>query len=200
MNSAAIPFPDSGLALDGLLELTEGVDLHGGLYQANCKKASFGCLEDLTSSEHFVPLEIRASRSLLDGEEGNYRLMGFYRESEGRTGHGWSFSFDQTLGPVQAFLRGSFADGEISDFETAWSMGASFAAPLGRSHDAIGLGWARGEPKADKPNEELVELFWRFQVHRYVSISPDVQWVKNPADNPDEDNTVVLGVRLLISL
>ena len=65
VNSAAIPFPDSGLALDGVLEIGAGLDLHGGLYQANCKKASFECLEDLNGSEYFLPVEVRAGRSLL---------------------------------------------------------------------------------------------------------------------------------------
>ena len=44
----------------------------------------------------------------------------------------------------------------------------------------------------------VAELFTRLQVTENLQITPDIQYIKNPALNPDEDHSVVLGLRMRV--
>ena len=45
-------------------------------------------------------------------------------------------------------------------------------------------------------NEAVLELFYAFQVTRYLSVQPDLQYVANPAGNEEVDNGFVVTLRL----
>ena len=61
----------------------------------------------------------------------------------------------------------------------------------------LGIGFARGKPSDPlRRTESLIEVYWRLQLNPFVSITPDVQLVVDPADNPDEDRIWVVGARL----
>jgi porin len=40
-----------------------------------------------------------------------------------------------------------------------------------------------------------MELFWRWQLARQLAVTPDLQLLINPANNPDEDAIWVFGLR-----
>lgn len=44
--------------------------------------------------------------------------------------------------------------------------------------------------------EQLAEIYYRLRVHKNFEISPDLQWIANPAGNPNARPVKVLGVRL----
>jgi hypothetical protein len=44
-------------------------------------------------------------------------------------------------------------------------------------------------------DQYTAELFYRLQVAQNVAITPDIQWVINPALNPEGDSIFVFGIR-----
>jgi carbohydrate-selective porin OprB len=78
------------------------------------------------------------------------------------------------------------------------SGGIAYEAPFGRKHDlaAIAVVWSRPSPLSGLRDETLVELFYRIEVVKAVSISPDLQVVFDPSNNPGDDVVFVPGIRL----
>jgi len=46
------------------------------------------------------------------------------------------------------------------------------------------------------PNQYTAELFYRWQVSKAIAVTPDLQYIKNPALNAETDSLWVLGLRL----
>ena len=64
---------------------------------------------------------------------------------------------------------------------------------------SIGLGWA--EPVVSEADDEIVvEASYRVQLTPTVSLMPDVQYIQDPAGNPDVDETWIGSVRMGITL
>jgi porin len=84
--------------------------------------------------------------------------------------------------------------------ETFVSGGVGFKAPFGRKDDlaAIGVAWSNPSPGNGVRDETLVEILYRVEVAKAISITPDLQLVFDPADNPGDDFVVVPGIRLRI--
>lgn len=198
INSPAIPFPEQqGLGMDILLQPKEWLDIHMGLYQTNCSDDKFACFSKLSNDAWFSPLEIILKSYIPGLGSGDYRILGFASHNSENRGLGFSLSFDQQMGSFIPFIRIGFADKDISEFKRFYSFGIEYTSPLGRAWDAIGLGFARGLPSdPGRRNESIVEFYWRVQINPLLSLSPDLQLVFDPADNPFTDRLVVLGMRM----
>ena len=96
------------------------------------------------------------------------------------------------------FLRGGWADDGSSLYEASVSSGVGYANVPGRDLLGIGLNWNR--PNRDTFGEKLddqytLEVFRLWQVASGVQITPSVQLIQDPALNPDENFTALLGIR-----
>lgn len=157
----------------------------------------------------------------IGGRTGNYRLYAWLNnrdhaslsdESElTEQGHGFGLSFDQELtDDLSAFCRYGWERPEVYEIEHALSAGLRAAGSCyGRDKDAIGLaygvGLLSGEFKdvqeasgIDAGDEHHVELYYSFAANKYLSITPDVQWVLNPVGDKDNDSVWVLGTRAVV--
>ena len=45
------------------------------------------------------------------------------------------------------------------------------------------------------PDQTTVELYYRIQMWEELAITPDIQYIRNPALNPDASSTWVFGLR-----
>ena len=195
-NSSSIPFPDPGVAADMFWEPSAGINVHLGVYQANCENNSL-CVDNLSSGEWFAPLELILKSDFKRLGSGHYRFLGYSKESGGEHGSGFSLSFDQQFGRLTPFLRWSTGDRNVTEFTRLASLGISFAQPFGRIHDEIGLGWSKATPSNPMlRDEQIIELYWRFYVNPFMTFTPDLQFVIDPANNPREDRIAILGLRL----
>jgi porin len=64
----------------------------------------------------------------------------------------------------------------------------------------LGLGFNWGQPNEDTygpglDDQYTVELFSRLQIMRNFQLTPDIQYIRNPALNPGADQSWVLGLR-----
>ena len=119
-------------------------------------------------------------------------------------GSGWAVSafwkLDDTYFP---FVRFGHSDGgggvaaedsisagiEITQsFDQVWTLGAGWAKP---SEDTFGPGL---------DDETVFETSYKFQLSENFSLTPDLQWIFNPANDPSESSVWVIGLRGILTL
>ena len=96
--------------------------------------------------------------------------------------------------------------------ERVWQVGGILSAPFAsRPDDEVGLALARlevnddsrrrlreqGEPVPDR--EYPAELYYRIAVTPAVSLSPNIQYFHQPGGYADERDSVVFGLKTVIS-
>ena len=107
----------------------------------------------------------------------------------------WSHSFDEKWMP---FVRGGYAEDGGTLLQK--SLSAGLAHHWGTNNSLVGLGFNWGQPNEDTFGPDLddqftTELFCRLQVTKNLQITPDIQYVINPALNPENDDSWVFGLR-----
>ena len=84
--------------------------------------------------------------------------------------------------------------------EKAISAGVEIAQRFGHVW-TVGAGWAKPSTKTFGPgldNETVLETSYTFQLSKSFSITPDVQLVLNPANDPGTSSVWVFGLRALL--
>ena len=54
-------------------------------------------------------------------------------------------------------------------------------------------------PDSSLSDQTTIEGFWRFQFAQNFEITPSVQFLLNPALNPDDDSLFVFGLRMRLT-
>jgi len=49
-------------------------------------------------------------------------------------------------------------------------------------------------------DQYTTELFWQYQLTREVAVTPSIQYIKDPALNPDENSLWAFGLRVRLAL
>ena len=101
------------------------------------------------------------------------------------------------------YLRAGYTEDGGSLLQKSISTGVGYQWIPGR--DVLGLGFNWGEPNETTWGEGLsdqytIELFWRWQLGSQLAVTPDLQLLINPANNPDEKSIWVFGVRGRLNL
>ncbi|MCG3201274.1 MAG: hypothetical protein NFCOHLIN_01140 [Gammaproteobacteria bacterium] len=134
---------------------------------------------------------------------------------------GVGLSFDQRLhDAITLFGRyGHALQEDRRAFDQALTLGAEFGGSYWqRSSDAIGVAWgwldstddfqdasatvdADGDGTPDlgyaaDGAEQIAEIYYRWQLHSQLEITPDFQLVHNPGANEDADLMKIVGVRV----
>jgi porin len=115
------------------------------------------------------------------------------------SGWGAAFSFSTTLHERWlTFLRLGYGDGGGALLDRSVSTGLAHKAADNRSVVGLGLNWSR--PNEDSSgaharDQYTLEAYWRFQLATHLSITPDIQVVKDPALNSRQNPVWVLGLR-----
>lgn len=144
------------------------------------------------------------------GLSGGYRLYGWSNgNAESLAGDrqrhsGLGVSLDQQMSEhVTLFSRlGKSTRGEVA-FDTAATLGMELGGGLwGRADDRLGVAWGwldtSREYRADTgldDAENHFEIYYTWQLNEHVSLTPDIQWIKNPAGDGAADDVTVIGLR-----
>lgn len=135
--------------------------------------------------------------------EGNYRLTWSLDEETDLLPkmETWSFSADQDFGErIGAFFRYAWADTTFRDFDRRLAAGFQVKKPFGFSHDRLGVGYWLGRPTDDSlADEQGLELYYKAQISPFLEITPDIQFIRDPAFS-DADRETVFGLRLRVKL
>ena len=120
--------------------------------------------------------------------------MNARRRVEG--GHGFSFAASGRSGKWRPFLRAGYAKDAGVALDRAVSMGFGYDARHGRDLAGMGVAWGRA-PDSSR-DQYTLEAFCRFDRTDFSQLTPSIQYVANPANDPSTDSILVLGARLRV--
>jgi len=109
------------------------------------------------------------------------------------TGYGYNFSVSRLFGHWLPFARAGYSKDAGTLFEKSVSVGTGYFGLGGeRNNLGVGFNWADVDG-AD--NQYTAEIFYLIQLASSFELTPDIQWIKNPALNPGESSITILGLR-----
>ncbi len=121
------------------------------------------------------------------------------KEAGVNSGSGVSFSYSHSFDEKwMPFLRGGYANDGGTLLQKSLSTGLAYH--WGRNNSLVGLGFNWGEPNEDTfgpglDDQTSIELFSRLQVMQNFQLTPDIQYIRNPALNTKADHSWVFGLR-----
>ncbi|MDV7146000.1 carbohydrate porin [Tropicimonas sp. TH_r6] len=115
-------------------------------------------------------------------------------ESQGWT-IGANWTFDDVFMP---FLRAGWSEGSAPLYNENYTAGFVYRS---RSRaDLMGAAVNWGQPSDDTLEAQTTsEIFYRLQLAENLAITPSIQFIDNPALNPEEDNITIFGLRTRFS-
>ncbi|MBQ8465269.1 MAG: carbohydrate porin [Alphaproteobacteria bacterium] len=138
---------------------------------------------------------------------GQYSVMLYNQpavKEQAETTNGWSFNLSQNFGEkLSLFARFNGVTGHTADINRSWVLGGVYNNPLDRNPlDQIGLAFAYNEidEKAvgstlAHESEKIIETYWAWGISKWMTITPDIQFYIDPADNPKSDYATVFSLR-----
>ena len=204
--AASIPVPDDatiGAYVNALL--TDNLYIIGGLTDANANSTDpFNGFDTFFSDhEYFTTIELgwttARDRFYFDNTHITFWHADERVEAGVSSGWGTNFSFAHAFDDKwMPFLRAGYAEDGGSLLQKTVSTGLGYH--FGERNSLVGLGLNWGQPNEDTFGSGLddqfaVELFTRLQVMRNLQVTPDIQYIRNPARNPDANQSWVFGLR-----
>lgn len=203
---ASIPVPDDatiGAYVNAML--TDSLYIIGGIADSNSDSTDpFNGFDTFFNDhEYFKTIELGWTTSPDRFYFDNTHLTLWHvdeREEAGvSSGWGVAFSFEHAFDDKwMPFVRAGYADdgGSLLQKTVSGGIGYHFKDDI----SLLGLGFNWGQPNEDTfgsglDDQYTVELFTRLQVMRNLQITPDIQYIINPALNLEEDQSWVLGLR-----
>jgi high affinity Mn2+ porin len=140
----------------------------------------------------------------------------------GRSKWGFYASADNNFGPYHFFLKASINDGKnetwaFTEIDKSFTVGFQWDGELWkRNRDRIaiayvnnnlstthkqylekgGYGFLIGDGKLNYGAEQIIEVYYALHVTKQIFLSPDYQFVINPAYNKDRGPVHIIGFRL----
>ncbi len=210
--SAAIDLPnDATLGVSAGAMLSENVYLIGGITNANSDPTDpLEGFDTIDEEEFFKSIELgwtsSAERIILD----NVHLTYWHIDERDETGvpDGWGLSFSASYFVTDTwmpFLRGGYTEDSGSLLESSVSFGVGYQPEEQRNQNLLGFAVNWGEPNEKSfgsglDDQYTFELFYRLQLTKEIAITPDIQYVIDPALDPDENSIWYFGLRSRIAL
>lgn len=214
VNNLALELPDNGLGAVARISPHQRFDISLGIADAD---ADWNDVFD----NIFSILEVNFKPKIAE-HKGNYRIYGWFNggdhvnlKDSAKTqedNYGFGVSFDQEITDVFGlFARYGWQRGSVSQIEHAWSAGFQCSGKFyGREDDIFGLAYGMaiiGDEWKDvdrtsginSADEHHVELYYNLKVNDHLNISPNIQWVKNPNGDSDNDDVWAFGLRAQLS-
>jgi porin len=196
-----IAAPNQGFGAALGVMATDNVYVIAGIADANGDptepdKSAESFFED---NEYFTHAEIGWVSSFERRYFDNVHLTYWHVDEREEAGvpDGWGLAFSATKfidDKWMPFFRAGWSDGEAPLLNGMVSIGVG--RYFSKRNDLVGLGVSWGEPAPDDLDDQWTsELFYRLQVAQNLALTPSVQWVANPALNPEEDSLFFFGIR-----
>ena len=202
--------PTTGVGgLGGVVKgfVTDNIWIGGQIHDANAASGDFD-FDTVQEGEWIKAVEVGWTPSF--GERKSRVVQFTYWDKDARelagvsSGSGYAVSaawkLNDTFFPFVRFGHSDGGGGVAA--EDAFSAGVEISRPRGQAW-TIGAGWAKPSEETFGPgldDETVVEMSYKFQVSKHLTLLPDAQVIFNPANNPDESSIWVVGVRAILTL
>ncbi|WOJ95560.1 carbohydrate porin [Congregibacter brevis] len=204
--SASIPVPNEGLGVAIGGYVSDTVYVIAGFADTNSDPAEPGETVDsfFDEAEYFKHVEIgwnpNAETAFLD----NIHLTLWQVDERVEVGEpdGWGANISFSTSPFDneftTFVRGGYAEDGGSLLELSLTTGFAWQTVSGGNQLGVAYNWGRPNETTWGPeldDQQTVEAFYRIQLFKEFALTPDIQYVKNPANNPEEDDLWIIGLR-----
>jgi porin len=210
--SASMFIPnDATTGIAGGAMLSDNLFLIGGIVNAWTDSTDpFETVGDFFSeNEYFSSIELGWTRSQGRIYQDNMHLTLWHVDESipAETSGGWgvAFNYSRSLDEDRwmPFIRGGYADEGGTLLQKSLSLGLGYNAFGGRDQLGVAINW--GEPNEDSfgpdlDNQFVFETYYRWQLTEQFAITPDIQYLRNPALNPEHDSLWVFGLRGRLAL
>ena len=210
--SASMFIPnDAAFGIAGGTMLSNNMFLIGGLVNAYTDSTDpFETVGDFFSeNEYFSSIELGWTRSQGRIYQDNMHVTLWHVDESipAETPGGWgvAFNYSRSLNDdkLMPFFRGGYADEGGTLLQKSLSAGLGYNAFGGRDQLGVAVNW--GEPNEDSfgpdlDNQFVFETYYRWQLTEQFAITPDIQYLKDPALNPEHDSLWVFGLRARVAL
>jgi len=210
--SASMFLPnDATLGVAGATMLTDKLYVIGGL--TNAYADSTDPINDsfdrfFNDNEYFATVELgwtpSQERIYLNNTHVTLWHVGNSPQAGAIRGWGLSFSHVQYVGGKwMPFVRGGYAEDGGSLLQKSISVGVLYQETPAKDLLGAGLNWGQPNESSFGPgldDQLTLEVFYRFQITQQFALTPNVQYLKNPALNPGEDSLWVFGLRARLAL
>jgi len=203
---ASIPVPDDaaiGAYINAML--TKNAYIIAGFADSNADSTDplNGFDTFFNDNEYFKSIELGWTTSQERFYLDNIHLTFWHADEREQAGvpDGWgaNFSYSKSFAEKwMPFVRGGYADDGGSVLQKTLSAGLGYH--LKDDISLLGLGFNWGQPNETTfvpglDDQYTTELFCRFQVAENFQLTPDIQYVVNPALNPTADDSWIFGLR-----
>ena len=201
-----IAAPNQGFGLAGRYRFRNNAYVLAGIADSNADPSDpFDSLSDFFSDpEPFIHAEIGWVSSWEDRFSDNLHLTLWHADNRTDagvpSGRGAAFSASWRIGDrFLPFARFGASDGGGALLERSASVGLGYTT--GRRDDRIALGLNWGKPNSEDygdsaPDQVTAEVYWRIRPVDWLEITPDVQYIRNPALNSGIRDVWIFGLRL----
>ena len=208
--TTTIAVPNEGFGLAAGVMLTDSIFLIGGLSDLNSDPTDPWQTVDSFFSDHeyFKHIEIgwTPSQDRIYLDNVHLTLWHADEREEATQPSGWGANISWTHYIKEKwlpFVRAGWADDGGSLMQKSVSVGFGYQPNPGKNLLGFGLNW--GQPNGDTwgpdlDNQYTAEVFYRWQISKALAITPDLEYLRNPALNPEEDSIWVFGVRARLAL
>jgi len=203
--SASMPVPNEGLGLALGGYLNDNLYMIAGLADSNSDPAKPGNGFDTFFNDHeyFEHFEIGWNSTRETAFLNNLHLTLWHADEReaAATPDGWgaNVSFSRSVSEHWiTFVRGGYARDGGSLLEKSLVAGFAYQTVPGGNQLGVAYNW--GEPNESTwapglDDQHTLEAFYRIQLWKEFAITPDIQYVRNPALNPEDDKLWVIGLR-----
>ena len=190
--------------------ITKNLFLIGGLVDRNADPTEFweGFNTFFSENEYFKSIEIGWTTAHDQIYLNNTHLTLWHADERVEVGEaeGWGANFSWTRYLHEKwlpFIRTGYADDGGSLMQKSVSLGFGYQPDPGG--DVLGFGFNWGEVNEDTwgpglSDQLTTELYFRWNISPQFAITPDIQYLKDPALNQEEDSIWVLGLRARLAL
>jgi len=205
LTDPTIPVPNQGLGAVLGVMATDKIYLVAGLADTNGDPTEPDEMVDsfFSDNEYFSHLEIGWTPSFDRRYFDNVHLTAWHaaEREHAATPDGWGVAFSATKfidDKWMPFFRAGYAEDGGALYERSVSTGIGRYWSDKKNLLGFGLNWSRPSESSfgpDLDDQWTAELFYRWQLTLSFAVTPDIQYIANPALNPDEDVLWVFGIR-----
>ena len=207
--SATLPVPNEGLgtALGGYLN--ENIYMIGGLADLNSDPTDpFDSFDSFFNDrEYFKHFEIGWNATRETAFLNNVHLTLWHADEMEAAGNpdGWGANFSWSRAVSDhwtTFVRIGYAKDGGSLLEKSLVGGFSYQKVSGGNQ--LGVAYNYGVPNESTwsrglDDQQTLEVFYRIQLWKEIAVTPDIQYIRNPALNPVDDSLWVYGLRVRLA-
>ena len=205
-----IPAPDQGIGAAVRVMASDNIYIVAGIADANGDPTDIGDSVNsfFSDSEFFTHLEIGWASTWERRFSDNIHLSAWHadarQEAQVPSGWGVAFSFSRLFADTwEPFFRAGYSENGGALWDRSVSAGLGYYPGKRNNVLGVGLNWSRPSREVFGPgldDQYTAEAYYRFQLLEMLAFKPSVQFLVNPALDPDENAVWVFGLWVRLAL